>query len=231
MGAEEIPADLAILLSDPHQWPNFKGYRPLSQQTREIRLLEIHVDEAKTLRGHIRHASLKDEEIEYEALSYCWGPPTRLRAIHIDDEEDMIRSSLHAFLLSLCTQPEGQKLPVWADAICIYQQDVTKRNWQVGMMGAIYSKASQVLVWLGELSPEAEIAFLYLGHYQDQRLNESKHRSLLEQKAREGFEDIAGRPYWMRLWIVQEIMLAKSVTIWCGDCFVGWSEFLREKIA
>jgi hypothetical protein len=38
---------------------------------------------------------------------------------------------------------------VWADALCINQQDITERNQQVNMMSTIYRKATNVAVWLG----------------------------------------------------------------------------------
>jgi hypothetical protein len=39
---------------------------------------------------------------------------------------------------------------IWADAICINQEDIHERESQVLLMQAIYSQASKVLVWLGD---------------------------------------------------------------------------------
>ncbi|KAJ9412707.1 heterokaryon incompatibility protein-domain-containing protein [Fusarium oxysporum] len=39
---------------------------------------------------------------------------------------------------------------VWADAICINQDDIKERGEQVRMMGQIFSGAFQVVIWLGE---------------------------------------------------------------------------------
>jgi hypothetical protein len=39
---------------------------------------------------------------------------------------------------------------IWADAICINQEDDAERSKQVVMMGEIYSQAKTVIVWLGE---------------------------------------------------------------------------------
>jgi len=39
---------------------------------------------------------------------------------------------------------------LWADAICIDQQNIEERGTQVQLMGMIYWKADRVLVWLGQ---------------------------------------------------------------------------------
>lgn len=39
---------------------------------------------------------------------------------------------------------------LWADAICINQDDVQEKGHQVNMMGKIYTKAIGVIVWLGQ---------------------------------------------------------------------------------
>jgi hypothetical protein len=43
---------------------------------------------------------------------------------------------------------------LWIDAICINQEDITERGHQVQLMGRVCSKATRVLVWLGEASEE-----------------------------------------------------------------------------
>jgi hypothetical protein len=39
--------------------------------------------------------------------------------------------------------------PIWIDVLCINQNDIDKRNIQVGQMGSIYKGAARVVVWLG----------------------------------------------------------------------------------
>jgi len=39
---------------------------------------------------------------------------------------------------------------LWADVICINQEDDAERSKQIVMMGGIYSQAKAVIVWLGE---------------------------------------------------------------------------------
>ena len=40
-------------------------------------------------------------------------------------------------------------LQIWADAVCINQNDLDERSSQVSMMGHIYKNAHQCQVWLG----------------------------------------------------------------------------------
>jgi Heterokaryon incompatibility protein (HET) len=43
---------------------------------------------------------------------------------------------------------------MWADAICINQEDISERNAQVRLMGDIYSNASKVATYVGEAPKE-----------------------------------------------------------------------------
>ncbi|KAK4169651.1 heterokaryon incompatibility [Cladorrhinum sp. PSN259] len=44
---------------------------------------------------------------------------------------------------------------LWADAVCINQEDVDKKTVQVALMGTIYSTCTRVLIWLGEAAQES----------------------------------------------------------------------------
>lgn len=41
-------------------------------------------------------------------------------------------------------------MPLWVDAVCINQSNVSERTSQVRMMDKIYTEAECVVVWLGE---------------------------------------------------------------------------------
>ena len=87
---------------------------------------------------------------QYEALSYCWGDPSKsgLHWIQCHDKRLELRENLHSALRYL-------RLPVqvrwlWIDAICINQEDLDERGEQVAIMAKIFNLASQTLIWLGE---------------------------------------------------------------------------------
>jgi len=57
--------------------------------------------------------------------------------------------------------PDTTRL-LWADALCIDQNNHFELGDQVAKMGAIYTAASQVIVWLGEPLEPACLAFSLL---------------------------------------------------------------------
>lgn len=151
-----------FLLED-HQWPKYTDYKALSQEAREIRVLEIWLEEGFGLCGRIESASLLCPPV-YEALSYYWGPPSRQMTIRISDQPVAIRASLHSFLRTLCETKTS--LLVWVDSLCINQRDVDERNWQVAMTGEIYRLAMHINVWLGDTDADTEYVFAYLQSYE-----------------------------------------------------------------
>lgn len=55
--------------------------------------------------------------------------------------------NLHLALHQL--RNETSSRVIWADAVCINQSDVEERSEQVALMGEIFRRAYQVVVWLG----------------------------------------------------------------------------------
>ncbi|RMJ16109.1 hypothetical protein CDV36_004223 [Fusarium kuroshium] len=84
----------------------------------------------------------------YEALSYVWGSPEKTQSIFTPTGCVPVTENLHAALSRL----RDGSLPriVWADAVCINQDDMEERDRQVKAMAKIYAKASRVIVWLEE---------------------------------------------------------------------------------
>lgn len=48
----------------------------------------------------------------------------------------------------------GPPRKLWADAICINQDDFTERAQQVTTMPLIYQHAKRVVIWLGPVTPK-----------------------------------------------------------------------------
>jgi hypothetical protein len=46
---------------------------------------------------------------------------------------------------------------LWIDAVCINQADDDERTAQVALVGSIYQRASEVIIWLGQRVPEEEL--------------------------------------------------------------------------
>jgi hypothetical protein len=90
----------------------------------------------------------------YEALSYFWGSAITSHTILCNRAELRVTHNLHTALLQL-SYPDRTRT-IWADGICINQEDILERNSQVQFMGDIYSSATSVVVSLGELSPDTK---------------------------------------------------------------------------
>jgi hypothetical protein len=158
-------------------------HKPLAGD-RFIRVLNLLPTSGSDLRGELLASSL-DKLPNYEALSYSWGPPVLSSMIICDGKELSITPNCEAALRRL-HQPGKPRL-VWVDSICIDQTSIPERNQQVKYMGEIYGQAKQVIVWLGESTPQSEIAFKYFKRVYDIGLTgrlfgESTRSRLIDQE-------------------------------------------------
>lgn len=142
----------------------------------------------------------------YQCLSYCWGNPTRQHAVVINGEGFSVGENLFGFLQEVHNNNAqiDRESVFWIDALCINQSSVQERGHQVQRMGHIYSEAQRVLIWLGR------------GHIQAPALcNWILHQSRDECPAAllSHWDQVRRDPYWYRAWIVQEVLLSKSVVV------------------
>ena len=208
----------------------------------KIRLLELKAGQnGSRIECNLLHVRLKRAPT-YEALSYTWGPPTKVaipdeKAFYIScNEHDFsVTSNLHAALCRLRDNEKNRML--WIDAICINQNDIREKTRQIVRMGSIYQSARQVLVWLGEEIGTDSLAFetikrLYdfLDHQQDQVvcmdsltfLQEVSTASETVSSPLEAMSQLFRRRWFQRLWVVQEVVMAKTCLILCGGMILPW---------
>jgi hypothetical protein len=143
----------------------------------------------------------------------------------------------------------------WYDALCINQDDVLEKNHQVALMSEIYSKASNVAIWLGLDAQMIDFETLILmsepsmWKYHVSALPTHLRKRLLRlgiprltqnpgackplyyaayfliQSTFDSWqlvEAFFNRSYWNRLWILQEVLLARKITIQCQEWSVDW---------
>ncbi|KAI1365664.1 hypothetical protein F5Y08DRAFT_338421 [Xylaria arbuscula] len=123
-------------------------YRPLTDG--HIRLLELFPGETlDDLRDTLHHVPLTHTR-PYQAISYAWGFAVRPFVLKTREGVIGITASLCLGLRRL-RQKKSPTL-IWADAICINQNDVKEKNEQVRLMPEIFKTAERVSVWTG---PEA----------------------------------------------------------------------------
>lgn len=71
-----------------------------------------------------------------------------MRQIFIDGVASLVTMNLEVALRYL--RHVSEKRVMWIDAICINQRDIEERG-SVMHMGSVYSGASRVIAWLGEV--------------------------------------------------------------------------------
>ncbi|KAH6669025.1 heterokaryon incompatibility protein-domain-containing protein [Halenospora varia] len=213
-------------------------YSGLNHNANEIRLLRIQPSagalNSLTLLGFpIRCEIFKvnlDDNPSYNALSYTWGLPTSPNyPILLNGRKFLAGENLWLALYQL--QKSDEPVIIWIDAICIDQENVPERDHQVTKMKAIYEQAKNVLVWLGPSYHQSKLAFQMVheihGHQHEddwiaQRLQLPDMPICLK-----ALGNLFARQYWFRIWIVQELTVAKRITIQCGNDSVDGDVLLR----
>ncbi|KAH8655062.1 heterokaryon incompatibility protein-domain-containing protein, partial [Tricladium varicosporioides] len=184
------------------QGPTNSLYTPLDKATRQIRLIGLK-DSSSSLQVLEFDLGIFDLESAppFMALSYVWGNPTAPKNISLGGQltgRNRQKSS---------NEHPSHRLPLiphylWVDALCINQADLDEKSSQIPMMYDIYERAQHVIMWLGEetaSSQEAMSLVLQCDPFNPTRWNALS--SLIE------------RPYWGRVWIVQEIVSASSALV------------------
>lgn len=138
---------------------------------------------------------------------------------------------------------------LWVDAICINQKDIQERNHQVTLMASIYNDATAVLSWLGLPDQNYHNLAIQTIRKLSQAIFSDTisqdHADGFDERKRACFEwlitnlgpltlnenrpggvywralvCLAQSQYWSRMWIIQEMALARSDSAhWfiCGD--------------
>jgi hypothetical protein len=134
----------------------------------------------------------------YEALSYVWGDLNNLRSISVDKRDLHITINLHAALLYLRDRLIDRN--VWIDAICIDRKDAIEKGIQVRYMAEIYSKASRVILWLGEAADKSNRALeeIHLA------IDEMSTKPLVDQLTKQTILTLLQRSWFKRIWVGQQ---------------------------
>ncbi|RSL87593.1 hypothetical protein CEP51_002140 [Fusarium floridanum] len=161
---------------------------------------------------------------KYHALSYEWGPKSPLQTIYVMGQPTTIRPNLFNFLSRLKARASHDYL--WCDSICIDQTNDYERNHQVQLMNRIYRKAQSVLVWLGEARENSDFTLRTIRLLSTCTDKESRAAYLGDRPTVwQGLVDLSKRRYWTRIWIVQEITVARNAELFCGSEVIPWSTF------
>lgn len=161
----------------------------------------------------------------YVALSYAWGELGDTRILRVNGRFVKVSASLYGALEAIArSKAHSEDVMVWADALCIDQSNLEERNRQVRIMTSIYQKAQSVAVWLGSQQKNDRLAQNFL----KQLLFSKDPAEVLRSAPKEALLSVASlfsRPYWSRLWVVQEVYNARSVLVYYGNLIDAWPTF------
>jgi hypothetical protein len=183
---------------DEVDWDEFAQYTYESLQSpTTIRILCIEPGmRTDPLKCRLGLADINTDPV-YEALSYVWSPETPVHNIICNDARHKVRQNLFDALRTF--RQHDRCRYIWADALCINQNDIVGRGLQVQLMGQIYMKAAQTLVWLGRECPSlVKAAFGYL--CQLLRLKAAKMASITPSEKQADFQAIFESNYNTYRW-------------------------------
>lgn len=184
----------------------------------------------------------------YAALSYSWGPGAcngRIYMLRHDHGLNLaepdewgfaakmatgirIRNNLFRALLRLRRHGTGAKpVALWVDSICINQEDPEEKTVQLPRMVEIYSRASNVCIWLGEGDDEgrSDRAMAFITDIMDFAVLDRYAHDKKQAEKWYALSELMRDRWFSRRWVVQEIALAKDATVHCGGSVVRWSDF------
>lgn len=226
----------------PYETPNAHLYQPLSNAD-SIRLLTVFEcdSEDDDIECHLAETRLCDVDVNgqgYTALSYAWGDLKFTHEIWLGDQRFLIGANLDAALRHL----RRRDIPIrlWVDAVCINQGDIAEKNRQVQRMRDIFSAASETIIWLGPSGGNTSVAaWNFLERHSSWALNDRRERdhtlpAKLEEDTlsfrgefRDVEIDVLSRPWFTRLWVFQEAVLSRTLSVQCGHRRIAWEDFSK----
>jgi hypothetical protein len=99
-------------------------------------------------------------------------------------------------------------------------------------MGQIYSTAQQVAIWLGaKVNDENGFSFKTLRSYADRwgqgRYIDDRNEAERDKSIDAAVHAVFWRPWFERLWVFQEAVLAKGAAVLYGDGKIAWGYFYK----
>ncbi|KAM5372401.1 hypothetical protein BFJ68_g14616 [Fusarium oxysporum] len=226
-----------------------------SLKTDELRLLLVKPGDTDLICVELRTVKSRTFQ-RFWALSYVWGARENPATILLNDQPFSITRNLYNALYQYRRHvfdgyDSDAKALLWVDAICINQNDQVEKSIQVPRMSEIYGQCERVLAWLGPVESDEESHVCRLAerlkHFQspadsvgenlteDKRITDFMKSGRSDEKAatevesvRKALRSIGHRPWFRRIWILQEAVLAnKQPIMLCGPYELGYEIFFK----
>ncbi|KAF4427474.1 Heterokaryon incompatibility 6 OR allele [Fusarium acutatum] len=138
------------------------------------------------------------EGAKYHALSYEWGEPSK------DDPDIMVNN---------------RKVQIRRNLFdALRSSDLKEKSEEVAMMGNTFAGAIRVIAWLGLANDDSDLAMDLMSD--DKSLDASLPSLSKDSHEGKALSALCYRTYWRRVWIIQELHLARSFVVWCGAKFI-----------
>lgn len=184
----------------------------------------------ETKKSLAKYYNVEKLQIEYEALSWCWGAGDNNYALRIVDNERQtsykmrVREDL-ALALKHLRRSDTDRI-LWIDMLCIDQNNPSERSHQVQMMSRIHTRAKQVCIWLGDGDKSSELAIDFV----DNKIMDLRNFDSLSDDGQyadhwKALMELMSRQWFSRRWVIQEIALARKAVIYCGKDSIPWRKF------
>ncbi|KEZ45811.1 hypothetical protein SAPIO_CDS1626 [Scedosporium apiospermum] len=217
-------------------------YSSLRNNVHEIRLLEVDrdslADPTQPVRISLAQFLLADAP-PYIAVSYFWGDPNDTVPALVNSVTTQITKNLESALRSVGAggwadlAMSGTHGPwrIWADAICINQHDLSERSHQVSFMAEIYRHSASTVVWLGIGFDEGERTRAFIeewaeiqerGAVEEYAVLIGTLPNTLDEKSVKAFHKVFEKPWWTRVWVLQEFVVSPAVFFWLGSTAISF---------
>jgi hypothetical protein len=174
---------------------------------------------------------------DFAALSYTWGDPKITQPILVNGCEAQVTTNLaYALEVLRSTCQFSGPFRLWVDALCIDQANNEERGPQVASMQRLYATAWSVASFLGPEADDSSKAIDLVedlaSYYGRQKECEKLRDRLMESHGHHepgswlALNQLTLRPYWERLWVIQEVSLGASRTLmFVGAKCIDWQRF------
>jgi hypothetical protein len=221
---------LAIAIPAPDRSDSHSGsiYHETMNPSTHIRLIELKDGKFNdSLKGKIRIVPITKPG-RFWALSYVWGPPSERVLYYFETTHGTlpITASLNLALRKI--RARNQSVRIWADAVCINQESSFEKALQLQLMGDIYHSSERVFAWIGAEEEKSDHLMATLTRFSSPEFDQSNETSV--KGIVDSINDLVTRPWFKRVWIVQELIRGSNVFIVCGNRELQWEEFFHAVV-
>ncbi|KAH8730513.1 heterokaryon incompatibility protein-domain-containing protein [Phaeosphaeriaceae sp. PMI808] len=202
-----------------------------------IRLLQFSQSEDGDFVGKLTTFRLASAPHFYTA-SYVWGATRETgTTIRLNTGSLPVLPALVPFLHMVTHHADfNDRQWWWIDSLCINLTDGYEREEQVRIMAEIYKRSKRAIIWLGEeqeLDSDCTGAIDFLHSLATLTVAYNGDEYAMRQSLKDpefvakcsSVSKLLFRPWWTRVWTLQEFVLPKEAKLYCGMRSISRGKF------